>query len=74
MGLWGAAQAAAFAAGGVFGTSLVDLIRYVYGSPQIAFATVFCAEAALFFLSAALAAQINRHENRSTRHATVVTA
>jgi BCD family chlorophyll transporter-like MFS transporter len=58
MGLWGAAQAVAFALGGVFGTVVVDSIRYLYGSPVAAFATVFCAEALLFLLAARFAARV----------------
>jgi BCD family chlorophyll transporter-like MFS transporter len=58
MGLWGAAQAVAFALGGVFGTTLVDSVRYLYGSPVAAFATVFCAEALLFLLAAGFAARV----------------
>lgn len=59
MGLWGAAQAIAFALGGVVGTLIVDSIRYFFGSPVAAFAVVFCTEAWLFFLAAGFAAQLN---------------
>jgi BCD family chlorophyll transporter-like MFS transporter len=58
MGLWGAAQAVGFACGGLFGTSIVDLARYASGSTGLAFGLVFCAEAALFFIAAALAARV----------------
>jgi MFS transporter, BCD family, chlorophyll transporter len=57
MGLWGAAQAIAFALGGVVGTLIVDSIRYFFGSPVAAFAVVFCAEALLFLVAAGFAAQ-----------------
>jgi BCD family chlorophyll transporter-like MFS transporter len=57
MGLWGAAQAVAFALGGLFGTSVVDLLRYLFGSPSLAFGAVFGVEAALFLLAAVYAAQ-----------------
>jgi geranylgeranyl reductase len=55
MGLWGAAQAVAFALGGVFGTFTVDAVRYFFGSPVIAFAVVFGAEALLFLVAARFA-------------------
>lgn len=55
MGLWGAAQAMAFGAGGLFGTGASDLARAVFGDPATAYAAVFVAEAALFLLSARLA-------------------
>jgi BCD family chlorophyll transporter-like MFS transporter len=55
MGLFGAAQAAAFALGGLFGTSIVDLIRHFSGSAALAFAVVFCLEAVLFIAAARFA-------------------
>jgi BCD family chlorophyll transporter-like MFS transporter len=58
MGLWGAAQAVAFALGGVVGTGVVDSMRHFLGSPAAAFALVFAAEAALFFIAAGFAAQL----------------
>lgn len=67
MGLWGAAQAIAFALGGVMGTLIVDSIRYLFGSPVAAFAAVFCMEAVLFFVAAGFAAQLD--SNRKFRAA-----
>jgi len=64
MGLWGAAQAVAFALGGLFGTSVVDVVRYAFGSPTLAFGTVFGVEAALFLIAAVYAAQTNSPLNR----------
>ncbi len=64
MGLWGAAQALAFAAGGIFGTSIVDFMRYWLGSAHLAFGIVFCAEAALFFVAALFAAQVRSSPQR----------
>ena len=64
MGLWGAAQALAFGLGGLFGTSIVDLVRLLFGSPVVAFGVVFSAEAALFLLAAVYAAQINSLSQR----------
>jgi len=58
MGLWGAAQAVAFALGGVVGTFIVDAVRHFFGSPVIAFGAVFAVEALLFLLAANFAAQV----------------
>lgn len=55
MGLWGAAQALAFGAGGLAGTAASDLARHVFGSPATAYAAVFGMEAVLFLAAAALA-------------------
>jgi BCD family chlorophyll transporter-like MFS transporter len=64
MGLWGAAQAIAFALGGVIGTFIVDMIRYIFGSPVAAFAIVFAIEALLFLGAANFAAQIDPARKR----------
>jgi BCD family chlorophyll transporter-like MFS transporter len=66
MGLWGAAQAVAFACGGLFGTTIVDLVRHFSGSPSLAFGAVFGAEAALFLLAAVYAAQTDSQPNRGS--------
>jgi BCD family chlorophyll transporter-like MFS transporter len=58
MGLWGAAQAVAFALGGLFSTTMVDSARYLLGSPAAAFGIVFCAEAALFVIAARFATRV----------------
>jgi BCD family chlorophyll transporter-like MFS transporter len=58
MGLWGAAQALAFALGGVVGTGSIDLIRHVSGSPSTAFTIVFGMQALLFFSAARFAARV----------------
>ena len=58
MGLWGAAQAVAFALGGLMGSSIVDAVRYLFGSPYLAYGAVFTAEAVLFLVAAAFAAQV----------------
>jgi BCD family chlorophyll transporter-like MFS transporter len=55
MGLWGAAQAIAFGAGGFLGTVAVDLTRWLVGSPVLAYGSVFCVEALLFLVAAVLA-------------------
>jgi BCD family chlorophyll transporter-like MFS transporter len=58
MGLWGAAQAVAFALGGLFSTTIVDFARHFLGSPAAAFGIVFGAEAALFVMAARFAARV----------------
>jgi len=65
MGLWGAAQALAFGAGGILGTSLSDLARLVMETPAAAYALVFGLEALLFVIAARLASQIQ--ESRRPR-------
>jgi BCD family chlorophyll transporter-like MFS transporter len=64
MGLWGAAQAVAFALGGVLGTLIVDAIRYLFGSAVAAFAVVFGAEALLFLVAARFAAHVGARSQR----------
>jgi BCD family chlorophyll transporter-like MFS transporter len=58
VGLWGAAQAIAFALGGFLGTVVADLGRLALGSAVPAYALVFALEALLFLLAARLAATI----------------
>ncbi|MFN3892369.1 MAG: BCD family MFS transporter [Beijerinckiaceae bacterium] len=60
MGLWGAAQAIAFALGGLVGTLAVDAARWALGSPVPAYTIVFFGEAAAFVLAAALGAAVSR--------------
>ena len=57
MGLWGAAQALAFAFGGLVGTGASDLARHLVGSPVLAYAAIFVGEAVLFCVAAGLAAR-----------------
>lgn len=71
MGLWGAAQAIAAGIGGLVGAVAVDALRLVLAT-DIAFASVFAAEAVLFLVAAGLALRVidpgrNRHV-----HATLV--
>ncbi len=54
MGLWGAAQAIAFGAGGFVGAASADLIRGLVSEPADAFTVVFAAEAILFLAAAML--------------------
>jgi MFS transporter, BCD family, chlorophyll transporter len=58
MGLFGASQAIAFAAGGFCGTLLADLIKLVTHSNAIAYGAVFGIEAALFILAAVMALRL----------------
>jgi BCD family chlorophyll transporter-like MFS transporter len=60
MGVWGAAQALAFALGGIAGTFAVDLTRFITGSALHAYALVFVLQAALFGVAAVLASRLTR--------------
>jgi BCD family chlorophyll transporter-like MFS transporter len=55
MGLWGAAQAAAFGLGGLLGTAASDLAHALLGEERTAYAAVFAMQALMFTVSAALA-------------------
>ena len=55
MGLWGAAQAAAFGLGGLLGTAASDLAHALLGEDRTAYAAVFAMQALMFTVSAALA-------------------
>ncbi|MGI4881281.1 MAG: PucC family protein, partial [Janthinobacterium lividum] len=59
MGVWGAAQAIAFAVGGFVGAAGIDVGRRVFGSTPDAFVWVFATEAAVFLVAAVLAARID---------------
>jgi len=58
MGLWGAAQAIAFGAGGILATSAVDLSGLLASTPAVAYAVVFAAQSLLFVLAARLALNV----------------
>jgi BCD family chlorophyll transporter-like MFS transporter len=60
MGVWGAAQAIAFALGGVLATGAVDLVQGALGSPIYAYTSVFAVEALAFLLAASLASGVAR--------------
>jgi MFS transporter, BCD family, chlorophyll transporter len=64
IGLWGAAQAIAFALGGLVSTTLVDILRYLLGSPGSSFGIVFLLEAGLFLVATRFAAQLDRPVRR----------
>jgi BCD family chlorophyll transporter-like MFS transporter len=56
LGLWGAAQAIGFAAGGLAGAAASDLARLMLGSASAGYGAVFAIEAVMFVLAAVLAA------------------
>ena len=58
MGLWGAAQGIAFGLGGFCGAALSDVAKLVFGSPAVAYASVFALEAVLFLMAARMAMEL----------------
>ena len=66
MGVWGAAQAGAFACGGFVGASGVDLMRGVLHQDGPAFLAVFVVEAAIFLVAAGLASRLDSPQRRTT--------
>jgi len=66
MGVWGAAQAIAFALGGLFGAVGVDIGRRLFVEDATAFLTVFALEAALFVAAALIATRIGGPVVRTT--------
>jgi BCD family chlorophyll transporter-like MFS transporter len=66
MGVWGAAQAGAFAIGGFLGAAGSDALRKILHDPAAAFLGVFAVEALIFLASAALAAGIFTTPRSST--------
>lgn len=60
MGLWGAAQAVAFALGGAVSSAAVDLVGHLVSSPAAAYSTVFVAQAVLFVSAAIMAVSVGR--------------
>ena len=58
MGLWGAAQAAAFGLGGLLGTAASDLAHALMGEQRTAYAAVFGMQALMFAVSAAVASRL----------------
>lgn len=58
MGLWGAAQAAAFGLGGLLGTAASDLAHALLGEQRTAYAAVFAMQALMFAVSAAVAMRL----------------
>ena len=64
MGLWGAAQAAAFGLGGLLGTAASDLAHALLGEQRSAYAAVFGLQALMFALSAAVALRLRAKSTR----------
>jgi BCD family chlorophyll transporter-like MFS transporter len=60
MGVWGAAQAVAFAIGGFSGAAGLDLMRSLVSSTPAAFAIVFAVEGAIFIGAALFAMRLGR--------------
>ena len=60
MGLWGAAQAAAFGIGGFIGALGVDVFNHFYQSPAYSYGAVFLLEGLVFLLAAWLAWRIRQ--------------
>jgi len=69
VGLWGAAQAIAFALGGFLGAAAIDLTRALFDDVSLAFALVFAAEAVLFLFAARLALSVEDAEPLSDQAA-----
>lgn len=65
MGLWGAAQAIAFGLGGFLGTVAIDVTRWLFAQPELAYATVFTGEALMFLLAAGLALRVGKPAGRA---------
>lgn len=59
MGLWGAAQALAFAAGGLSAGAAVDVLRHLGGSAGGAYSAVFCVDGGLFLAASWCALRLN---------------
>jgi MFS transporter, BCD family, chlorophyll transporter len=62
MGLFGASQAIAFAAGGFLGTVIVDILKFFTHSNAVSYGAVFGLEAVLFIYSALLALNLGRRD------------
>jgi len=58
MGLWGAAQAAAFGLGGLLGTAASDVAHALLGEQRAAYAAVFALQGLMFAVSAVVASRL----------------
>jgi MFS transporter, BCD family, chlorophyll transporter len=65
IGLWGAAQAVAFACGGFLGALCVDLARAFLIGPTTSYALVLVVQALLFVVAAGFAARVGRPRVRA---------
>jgi BCD family chlorophyll transporter-like MFS transporter len=68
MGVWGAAQAVAFAIGGLTAGAALDVARYLWHRSGIAYAIVFAAGALLFLLAAASARRLQQSTRPAANH------
>jgi BCD family chlorophyll transporter-like MFS transporter len=71
MGLWGGTQAVAFALGGFAGAVASDLMRWLLGSVELGYGSVFVFEAGLFIWAAWLALRVTLPERRIRRQTLV---
>ncbi|MFN7571637.1 MAG: BCD family MFS transporter [Betaproteobacteria bacterium] len=67
MGLWGGTQAVAFALGGFAGAAASDAMRWLLGSVELGYGSVFLFEAGLFLWAAWLAAHVALPRPRDRR-------
>jgi BCD family chlorophyll transporter-like MFS transporter len=74
MGVWGAAQAAAFAIGGFLGATGVGALRGLFHAPGMAFLIVFVVEAGVFLASALLASRLDHPARAIASSATAMAA
>jgi BCD family chlorophyll transporter-like MFS transporter len=63
MGLWGAAQAIAFALGGFMGTVAIDVARAFIQDPALAYGLVFSLEGSVFVVAAYIGMRLRPREN-----------
>lgn len=69
MGVWGAAQAIAFALGGFMGAAGLDVMRQILSDTAASFATIFGLEAALFVAAALFAIRLGAPQRQGhVRH------
>ena len=66
MGVWGAAQAGAFAIGGFLGAVGVGVLRAEFHQTATAFLIVFCAEGVVFLIAAVLASGLQSRSSRKS--------
>jgi BCD family chlorophyll transporter-like MFS transporter len=66
MGVWGAAQAIAFGAGGLMGAAAVDIFKLITGTAQSAYAITFAIEAAAFVAAATMALRLINKQHGTT--------
>jgi MFS transporter, BCD family, chlorophyll transporter len=66
--MWGAAQALAFAMGGLVGTGLSDFARFILEDTGMSYAFVFCIQALFFSTAAYLAKNLFSLASDSSSH------